>query len=112
MELLVTLCTETKLGRNAVSDAELCKACIDFASDLLRCLTTKIGDDAIATESSVDQPLSLIVFSSTVSLLNGHHQHQPVTKNHGHHSEGLVLYCLSFKVCCVGSSDGEVSLLV
>ena len=42
MELLVTLCTETKLGRNAVSDAELCKACIDFASDLLRCLTTKL----------------------------------------------------------------------
>jgi len=38
---------------------------------------------------SVDRPLSPIVFSPTVSLLNGHHHHQPDNENHGHHSVGL-----------------------
>eukprot|EP00555_Chaetoceros_dichaeta_P006222 CAMPEP_0198255346 /NCGR_PEP_ID=MMETSP1447-20131203/5481_1 /TAXON_ID=420782 /ORGANISM="Chaetoceros dichaeta, Strain CCMP1751" /LENGTH=488 /DNA_ID=CAMNT_0043941697 /DNA_START=129 /DNA_END=1595 /DNA_ORIENTATION=- len=36
----------------------------------------------------VNRPLSPIVFSPTVGLLNGHH-HQPDTESHGHHTVGL-----------------------
>jgi len=47
MNFLVTLCTETKLGRQSVSDAELCDSCIVFASDLLRDLVSKCQGRAI-----------------------------------------------------------------
>ena len=32
IDFLATLCVETKKGRCAISEAELCNACIDFAS--------------------------------------------------------------------------------
>lgn len=56
MNLLVTLCTETKLGRDAVSDAELCDSCIDFASHLLCSLTSISRDNLTDDKSSVDNP--------------------------------------------------------
>jgi len=54
MDLLVTLCTETKLGRDAVSDAKLCDLCIEFASRSLCNLTSKGGDDLTGNRSIVE----------------------------------------------------------
>jgi len=51
LNLLVTLCTETKIGRDAVSDAELCESCIDFSSQVLCSSTSNSRDDRSDNES-------------------------------------------------------------
>jgi len=56
MNLLVTLCTETKLGRDAVSNAELCESCIDYASHLLCSLTSISGDNPTDDKCNADNP--------------------------------------------------------